>query len=145
LERPPPEFDLDYPIPLCYNSFLSRPLLIALLFGGMPMVAVRCKSLLAKTTIAALLLCVAPTLPGAQTGSFVAPPRTIADITAILDQEKPDPARIIKLRADADAQPAADAGTEILSKFYFDRARARLNGKSRSSWSWATSIKQRRS
>ena len=35
----------------------------------------------------------------------VIPPRTIADITAILDQEKPDPARLKKLQAAADAPP----------------------------------------
>ena len=32
---------------------------------------------------------------------FVAPPRTIADITAILDSEKPDPAALVKLKAAA--------------------------------------------
>jgi len=37
------------------------------------------------------ILEVAPVLAQAQSPSFVAPPRTIADITAILDQEKPDP------------------------------------------------------
>jgi tetratricopeptide (TPR) repeat protein len=85
--------------------------------------ATRCK--LAKTTIAILLLYAAPNASRAQTGSFSAPPRTIAGITAILDQDKPDPARITKWRTDADAQPADAAGAETLSKFYFDRARAR--------------------
>ncbi len=33
---------------------------------------------------------------------FVAPPRTIADITAILDKERPDPAKIAELKADAE-------------------------------------------
>jgi len=61
----------------------------------------------------------------AQTGSFIPPPRTIADITAILDQEKPDPVRIAKLRGEADAKPTAAVGREMLWKFYFDRARAR--------------------
>src|SRR5215467_10429147 len=37
--------------------------------------------------------------------SFVAPPRTIADITAILDSEKPDEAQIAKLRALANGAP----------------------------------------
>ena len=51
----------------------------------------------------------------AQAGTFAAPPRTIADITAILDQEKPDLERIAKLRADADAMPPpnADAATLV--------------------------------
>ena len=62
-----------------------------------------------------------PDVVGAQTASFVAPPRTIADITAILDQEKPDPARVAKMRADADAQPGAGS----LADFYFRRAQAR--------------------
>src|SRR5580658_10175346 len=37
--------------------------------------------------------------------TFVAPPRTIADVAAILDSEKPDPAKIAKRKADADAAP----------------------------------------
>jgi hypothetical protein len=57
----------------------------------------------------------------AQTVSFVAPPRTIADISAILDQQKPDPALVAKLRAGADAQP----GGGNLADFYFSRAQAR--------------------
>ena len=39
--------------------------------------------------------------------TFVAPPRSIADITAILDQEKPDPAKRAKREADANAEPPA--------------------------------------
>ena len=53
---------------------------------------------------------------------FVAPPRSIADITAILDQEKPDPARTEELQKAADAEPLSRAG----SKFYADRAHARV-------------------
>src|SRR6185369_13565012 len=34
-----------------------------------------------------------------QPTSLVAPPRTISDVTAILDQQKPDPARTEKLQA----------------------------------------------
>lgn len=37
--------------------------------------------------------------------SFVPPPRSIADITAILDQEKPDPGKIAQQTAAADATP----------------------------------------
>ena len=36
---------------------------------------------------------------------FVAPPRTITDITAILDSEKPDLKTIEELKAEADSQP----------------------------------------
>src|SRR5581483_2449464 len=41
--------------------------------------------------------------------SFVPPPRTIDDITAILDRQKPDPAKLAANRAIADAQPPAGA------------------------------------
>jgi len=38
--------------------------------------------------------------------SLVAPPRTISDIAAILDQQKPDPGRIAELTSTADAADA---------------------------------------
>ncbi|MBV9261907.1 MAG: CHAT domain-containing protein [Pseudolabrys sp.] len=56
---------------------------------------------------------------------FVAPPRTIADITAILDQEKPDEAKIAKARAAADMPPPAGADNKKLAQFYYDRGNAR--------------------
>ncbi len=56
--------------------------------------------------------------------SFVAPPRTIADITAILDSEKPDEAQILKRKAAADASPNGLSGPK-LAQFLFDRAAAR--------------------
>ena len=56
--------------------------------------------------------------------SFVAPPRTIADITAILDKEKPDAAKLAKLRTDAEATPPK-AGAVDLAQFYYDRGNAR--------------------
>jgi CHAT domain-containing protein len=56
---------------------------------------------------------------------FVAPPRSIADITAILDSEKPDPAKIEFIRAAADAAPPASASREQLARFYYDRGGAR--------------------
>jgi hypothetical protein len=40
--------------------------------------------------------------------AFVAPPRTIADITAILDREKPDEAKIAERKANADLRKAAE-------------------------------------
>jgi CHAT domain-containing protein len=52
---------------------------------------------------------------------FVAPPRTIADITAVLDNEKPDPATLAKLKADADNEP----GKADLAEFYYARGNAR--------------------
>src|SRR5437588_6268652 len=57
--------------------------------------------------------------------SFVAPPRTIADITAILDSEKPDEAQIVKRKATADATPAGNMAGPKLAQFLFDRAAAR--------------------
>jgi hypothetical protein len=42
--------------------------------------------------------------------SFAPPPRTISDITSILDKEKSDPARRAKIEAEAAALPPAGAG-----------------------------------
>jgi CHAT domain-containing protein len=56
---------------------------------------------------------------------FVAPPRTISDITAILDSEKPDLKKIEELKADADAAPTGKESREDLAQFYFDRGNAR--------------------
>ena len=56
---------------------------------------------------------------------FIAPPRTISDIRAILDGEKPDPALIEKLKAAADAAPSGKESRAELSLFYFDRSAAR--------------------
>lgn len=56
---------------------------------------------------------------------FVAPPRTISDITAILDDEKPDAAVIDKRKAAADAEPPAGASRATLAQFYQDRGIAR--------------------
>ena len=61
----------------------------------------------------------------AQAPSFAAPPRSVADISAILDQEKPDPARLARLQARASAEPAAGLNDGALASFYFDRALAR--------------------
>src|SRR5262249_49972379 len=58
---------------------------------------------------------------------FVPPPRTIADITAILDQQKQDPKHLAKLRAEAYAAPPAGLGPAALSKFYYDRANIRAD------------------
>lgn len=56
---------------------------------------------------------------------FVAPPRTISDITAILDGEKPDEKMIAELKADADAAPTGKESRADLAQFYFDRGNAR--------------------
>jgi CHAT domain-containing protein len=56
--------------------------------------------------------------------SFVPPPRTIADITQILDRQRPDAAKLAANRAAADAQPPASAAQAPLAEFYFQRALA---------------------
>jgi CHAT domain-containing protein len=56
--------------------------------------------------------------------AFLPPPRSITDIAAILDNEKPDPTKIDRLKARADTSPGAETGGE-LAQFYFERARAR--------------------
>src|SRR5690242_3702505 len=60
-----------------------------------------------------------------QSTNFVAPPRTTSDITAILDQQKPDPDKAAKTRADADANPPATSDRHALGQFHFRRAQAR--------------------
>jgi CHAT domain-containing protein len=55
---------------------------------------------------------------------FVAPPRTITDITAILDQQKPDPAKADANRAAADREPPSGAGAAELARFYYTRGLA---------------------
>ena len=60
----------------------------------------------------------------AQGRTLSAPPRSIADITAILDQEKPDPAKRAKAEAEANAEPGNTKG-EALSQFYYKRCQAR--------------------
>ena len=66
-----------------------------------------------------------PTAAAPVATAFVAPPRTIADITAILDGEQPDPATIARHKADADAMPPGNKSPAELAKFYYGRATAR--------------------
>jgi CHAT domain-containing protein/tellurite resistance protein len=56
---------------------------------------------------------------------FVAPPRTITDITAILDSEKPDAAQIAKLHTEADAAVPANVSRAEVAQFYYQRGNAR--------------------
>ena len=76
---------------------------------------------------AGLLLMGGPPEAVAQRAQFVAPLRTIADITAILDQAKPDPATRAKGEAFAAAEPPAHADPQKLKDFYFRRAQARAS------------------
>ena len=61
----------------------------------------------------------------APAAGFVAPPRTISDVTAILDNEKPDLKTIEALKDDANAEPSGKESRADLAQFYFDRANAR--------------------
>ena len=56
---------------------------------------------------------------------FVAPPRTITDITAILDNDKPDPQQIDQLKAAADATIPPNGARADLARLYYDRGTAR--------------------
>ena len=56
--------------------------------------------------------------------SFVPPPRTINDITAILDQQKQDPKVVAEARAKADQQPPVAKDPGRLADFYFQRGMA---------------------
>ena len=57
--------------------------------------------------------------------AFVPPPRTVEDITAILDQQKrADPTIAERARSRAEEAPPAAAGPGELSRFYFQRALA---------------------
>jgi CHAT domain-containing protein len=59
-----------------------------------------------------------------QEQGFTPPPRTIADITAILDQQKPDPAKAEAARTAADAPPPSGWTPGQLADFYYRRGLA---------------------
>lgn len=56
--------------------------------------------------------------------SFQPPPRTISDIAAILDAQRPDPAKTAALVAKADAQPAASLNPAARAEFLLERGMA---------------------
>ncbi|WP_291859760.1 CHAT domain-containing protein [Bradyrhizobium sp.] len=64
-------------------------------------------------------------LGNALPAGFVPPPRTIADITAVLDDEKPDPAMLAKLKDEAEDEPEKGLSVSDLAEFYYDRGAAR--------------------
>jgi CHAT domain-containing protein/tetratricopeptide (TPR) repeat protein len=55
---------------------------------------------------------------------FQPPPRTISDIAAILDQQRPDPAKVAAFVAKADAQPPVGAQGLALATFHYERGLA---------------------
>lgn len=86
-------------------------------------------SRIAAGLLLALTCSIAPTPILAQpqpAAAMAAPPRSIADIVAILDQEKPDPAKRAQLIAQAEAVEPAGLDARQRSRFLFDRAQAAL-------------------
>jgi hypothetical protein len=63
-----------------------------------------CKGVISSLVAGLTLFVVQPSVCQGQTANFVPPPRNIADITSILDQEKPDPTKLAKMTAEAEAQ-----------------------------------------
>lgn len=57
---------------------------------------------------------------------LVAPPRTISDITAVLDQQKPDAGKIAELAATADGQVPSGLKGAQLADFHYKRGQARV-------------------
>jgi CHAT domain-containing protein len=57
---------------------------------------------------------------------YALPPRSIADITAILDQQKPDDSYRAAVKARFDEQPPAGANVNQLAEFYAGRSRFAL-------------------
>jgi tetratricopeptide (TPR) repeat protein len=99
----------------------ARPQVVACVMAALNAANGRANVAVAIPTEAAPKLSPGTALP---TG-FIAPPRTISDITAILDTEKPDPAVIEKSKATANAVPTGKESRAELSQFYFDRSTAR--------------------
>ena len=64
-------------------------------------------------------------LAQSQPPSLAPPPRTITDITAILEQEKANPKRAASMRAVADAAPPTGVAPTGLAQFYYDRGQKR--------------------
>ena len=79
--------------------------------------------------IAALACAAVGLLAGAESGfaqaSTPPAPRSIADLTAILDRQKPDTAVIDQRRRVAEAEPGAELAGQALLQFYVQRMQAR--------------------
>src|SRR5262245_2281724 len=52
------------------------------------------------------------------------PPRSIADVLAILDAQKPDPEKVARLRAEISTEPPATSDRRALRDFYQRRGQA---------------------
>jgi CHAT domain-containing protein len=71
-----------------------------------------------------LLGFVAALLAGAAAAQPAPPPRSIADVLAVLDQQKPDPQQVDRLRAEVAKQPPATSDPIDLRNFYMRRGLA---------------------
>jgi CHAT domain-containing protein len=74
----------------------------------------------AALALLVLLVVLRPSVAAAE----AAPPRSIADITAILDAEHPDPAKVAARTQAADAGPPAALDELALARFFAERSRA---------------------
>jgi CHAT domain-containing protein len=99
----------------------ARPQVVACVVAALNAANGRDNVAVSLPTEAAPKLAAGTALPA----GFIAPPRTISDITAILDSEKPDLKLIEKLKSDANATPTGKESPKDLSRFYFDRSAAR--------------------
>jgi len=64
-------------------------------------------------------------LRNALPAGFVPPPRTISDIAALLDNEKPNPQTFARLKAEADGEPERGVSISDLVLFHLERGEAR--------------------
>ena len=82
--------------------------------------------ILCFTPVTAIVATCDAVLAQEQKAIFVPPPRTVADITAILDQEKPDPNKAAKAARRSGRQAACPtAARAALAKFHDGRCTAR--------------------
>jgi hypothetical protein len=63
-------------------------------------------------------------LPTSFEAPFVPPPRTIVDVTAVLDQHQRDIGKVDALKRAAAQTPPSGGGAYALAHFYYDRAYA---------------------
>src|SRR5262249_17665975 len=127
----------------CRNS-VGKPMVVACKQGGGDIEA--CREKARPKVQACVQAAMEKSLPKAATGApaakaeeaptgadrarvvppaLVAPPGSTPDVTAILDQQKPDPARVSQLQAAAEAEPAAGLKGVQLADFYYKRGQAR--------------------
>ena len=78
----------------------------------------------AASLVVGLLWWLAWSQPASAATQIPAPPRSIADIAAILDQERPDPAKVAARLQATSAPPPAGLADPERAKFYAERSRA---------------------